>query len=848
MTRSTFSINRAAEFFSEKELEMQMGAGRDRWLPMLLKELVDNALDACEGAGGTPVITVALEDDAFTVTDNGHGIPPDTVAISLDYLTRTSSNNLYISPSRGQLGNALKVLYAAGYVVHDSGHVTITARGITHEITVGFDQIGGQPTLDHTTTPAGDTCGTTVRVAWPDALKDLRFPPEGPDVETLVWRYSLCNPHATITATWPGIGDPLGHPPTNPDFRKWKPNNPPSAHWFNLDQFQRFLCAFLASRPEMLVKEFLLQFAGMTSTRYQKEILDAQGLQRTTIVDAFTDDGNVLTEMVTALHDAICACGDPVKAVRLGPIGKEIGLTRQPLAIPEWFSYKKVIIEEEHRPFIAEAWFIAYNSGEATSEELVALNHSPLLQFSDDTFHHCLASNDVDDDDPVTVVLHMACPSFNFTDRGKSRINLSYQQQRAMVDALNSVLKNWKKAKSKLRRDQQADQRFMEKLEKEGKKAKVTVKAAAYAVMEHAYLKASGGGKLPADARQVMYAARRQILATTGAKDLGSQYFCYGLLPDFQADNPELTANWDVVYGDRGNLFEPHTGQQVPLGTVNVRNYTSGWDRPTIGRTVEATVPLCISTNGPRGRYGAALFIEKEGFTALFKAAQTAELYDVAIFSTKGMSTTACRSLVEHLSAEGIPIFLLHDFDASGMTIARTIQEDGRRFKFKMPPEVIDMGLRLRQAEEMGLESEPFSWGKQKKDPRENLLDCGATEEEIAFLVQKGDATRGGWAGERVELNAMTSPQFVEFVHSQLEAHGVKKVVPSQRTLAKAFRLVKKRDALDAQVQALIKQAETDGAEPEIFTTPEDLEGWVRNRVKGTTLSWIDAVMERARD
>ena len=37
MTRATFTVPRAAEFFSEKELQMQMGASRSYWLPMLLK-------------------------------------------------------------------------------------------------------------------------------------------------------------------------------------------------------------------------------------------------------------------------------------------------------------------------------------------------------------------------------------------------------------------------------------------------------------------------------------------------------------------------------------------------------------------------------------------------------------------------------------------------------------------------------------------------------------------------------------------------------------------------------------------------------------------------------------------
>ena len=56
---------------------------------------------------------------------------------------------------------------------------------------------------------------------------------------------------------------------------------------------------------------------------------------------------------------------------------------------------------------------------------------------------------------------------------------------------------------------------------------KVTIKDAAYQVMEQAYLKASGGGTLPALARQVMYAARPIIQEMTG-EFLSDQYFTQG--------------------------------------------------------------------------------------------------------------------------------------------------------------------------------------------------------------------------------------------------------------------------------------------------------------------------------
>src|SRR5262249_17378514 len=59
---------------------------------------------------------------------------------------------------------------------------------------------------------------------------------------------------------------------------------------------------------------------------------------------------------------------------------------------------------------------------------------------------------------------------------------------------------------------------------------KVTIKDVAYKVMRRAYMDASSNGTLPANARQIYYAARGEILERTGKDNLDSQYFCQDLL------------------------------------------------------------------------------------------------------------------------------------------------------------------------------------------------------------------------------------------------------------------------------------------------------------------------------
>ena len=95
------------DFFSEKELVTQTGHPVRRWPLVILKELIDNALDACEEADVTPVINIKADATGITVSDNGPGIPEDTLAGALDFSVRASSREMYIAPDRGAQGNAL---------------------------------------------------------------------------------------------------------------------------------------------------------------------------------------------------------------------------------------------------------------------------------------------------------------------------------------------------------------------------------------------------------------------------------------------------------------------------------------------------------------------------------------------------------------------------------------------------------------------------------------------------------------------------------------------------------------------------------------------------------------------
>jgi hypothetical protein len=359
----------------------------------------------------------------------------------------------------------------------------------------------------------------------------------------------------------------------------------------------------------------------------------------------------------------------------------------------------------------------------------------------------------------------------------------------------------------------------------------VSFKEAAEQIMEAAYVQASGNGQYPANARQIMYAARPHIQKVTG-RELEPNYFTQTLLPNYLQ---ETGVDWNVVYDARGHFSEPHDGESFGVGTLEVQNYLADLRDPGI---IDADFsPAKIDTSGPSGNFGAVLFVEKEGFDPLLKVARIADKFDLAIMSTKGMSVTAARELVDEMCYDhGIPLLVLHDFDKSGFSIVGTLQRDTRRYEFQNSITTIDLGLSLDDVTAMELESEYQHHPKGTKAAlMANLRKNGASAEEIAFMFQDFDRLR---STRRVELNAMTSPQFVAFVERKLRESGVAKIVPDQDLLAEVYVALEKGRRLQKAFEKL------DAIDID-FEAPKDLQARVRKLLKQRpTLHWDAALAE----
>lgn len=806
LNRTTHEIDRSMEFFTEKELSMQVGHGRQDWPIAILKELIDNALDACESAGIKPEVTIEIGENFFAVQDNGPGIPAATVEQSLDYTKRVSDKIFYVSPSRGQLGNALKVVYAAPFVANGSGQVEIHSRELHHTIDISMDQIAQTPIIKHETSENKFVKkGTFCKLAWPNLAcseyedENFRYiiAPFPDRARDLLEGYAAINPGAAFYLNDKKDMRVIAvHTPTDPDFKKWKPNDPTAPAWYTTKTLTDLIAAYLTMEKNngtpRTIRDFVSEFRGFSGTAKQKQATaDFKGAY----LHSMVTNGEIDKTKVETLLKVMQRLSAAPKPAVLGIIGEDhfTKFMTGHGVFPDSIRYTRRV-GDDGLPYVIEVAF-----GVVQKEErhvITGLNFSPTLTIPTFTITDALAHSRIDPYDPVILIAHITRPRFDFTDRGKTQVHLTDELSGHLKRTVATVAKIWKQAKKQADRKNRLSREAIDRMRY--KPQNVTIKEAAFQVMEEAYMKASAGGKYPANARQIYYAARPYILRETGERQLNSLYFTQTLLKDYLET---YETDWDVVFDARGHFVEPHTNASIDLGGIDVRKYIAEFMNGDFKEAPCQKVTISIPTRGAHYRYGGVLFIEKEGFDPLLKAARIAERYDLAIASTKGMPVSAACDLMHSLKDYGCKVYVVRDFDKAGFSIVETLRKGARGSQGS--GEIIDLGLRLEDIE--GLEREAVSYGN--SDPSYNLWDNGATEEEIAVLLK-----------ERVELNAMTAGRFIEWIEKKLNEHGVEKVIPDEDTLASAYRRAIFLQCLDAEVSkirtAIINQS---------ITVPEEL-------------------------
>ena len=292
--------------------------------------------------------------------------------------------------------------------------------------------------------------------------------------------------------------------------------------------------------------------------------------------------------------------------------------------------------------------------------------------------------------------------------------------------------------------------------------------------LDAAIAAASGDGVYRYSLRQLFYAVRPYILEDADTKELDYNYFAR-VITDYEASHGELPK----IYRDpRGTLYQPHIKRSTPIGTIAVEQYER-----------------------PAWTFNKILFCEKEGFFQVLHEIGWPERNDCALLSSKGFASRAVRDVLDLLgeTEEEIQFFSIHDADASGTLIHQaltgsTTARAARKVK------IINLGLDPWTAVNMQLQVETFS--AKKKLP---------VAEYVKQHDRDNDTNWQDWLQtRRVELNAMTSPQFISWLDEKFSAYTTGKIIPPDAVLTDKFKAELQTQARQALIDRLIKKHNID--------------------------------------
>jgi len=433
--RQTHRTSRVLEYFSEKEIQMQIGVTRKFWPIAIVKELIDNALDACEDANILPRIEVSIDDAEICIKDNGPGLPRKTVEESLDFLYRVSDKSHYVSPSRGQLGNALKTIYAIPFIVNGSGGVDIATNEGTHRIEFSLNLLNQSPEVKYNLdTGAFIKSGTNfkVRLDLQACLKEGEtIDSYKRDVFELVRNYALFNPHASfIYAGWRGG---FSFERTSNEINKWCPSDKIPIYWYSEERLRNLIAANIYAEAHggrvRTVREFISEFRGYTSPKKQQMITNSGNLhlKKGTYLNEFVKDNDVDMDRVKQLLKEMTLLGDRILKPRaLGKVGEEHikSWMVNDGVVPASINYQLKYGEQDDLPYALEVGFGIFEDKQSRREIITGLNWAPTLKDPLAMIQGQTTEALIDEDDPVLLVIHLVYPQFKFTGKGKGEIEL----------------------------------------------------------------------------------------------------------------------------------------------------------------------------------------------------------------------------------------------------------------------------------------------------------------------------------------------------------------------------------------------------------------------------------------
>ena len=672
---------------------------------LVLKELGDNALDT-----GSRITYGRAKGDKYYIEDDGPGLDgaPEEIAELYSIARPLRSTKLLRKPQRGQLGNGLRVV--AGAVLASGGSLAVITRN---------RRIVLRPEADGSTSvikavEAAQPIGTRVEISFGRALPD----DDGP----FAWLQSA--------RAMAGSGQ----------FYEGKS----SPFWYDGAQFHELLLACRAQPVRALIAEL----EGCTGSK-AGEIVGAAKLDRLRCQD-------VDREQAIRLLKVTRANARPVGVDRLGYVGRD--------AFPD-HSYAKEsgiaelgTVPQAQVPHLAEVWAckVGFSKKETdTIDVSMLVNRTPITaevsawRDSSDglnlqgagLWHSCA---NVPKKGPYALRINLITPYCPITSDGKEPDLALFAG--AILAAIEAAMRKAQRAAPAERKVSQKDV-VLDNLDD-----------AIAAVSED---DDDPDHKHRFNERQILYRLRPIVLEQTG-KVLTTKNF-KSIITDYENEHGEIPGMYREI---RGSLYEPHTGSELPLGTLSVEKYER-----------------------PAWTYNNVVFIEKEGWSEALKEVRWPEQHDCMLMSCKGFTTRAAKDLVDKLAAhdEPVTIFCVHDADAYGTMIYQTFQ-NATKARAARKIEIVNLGLEPWEAVGAGFDVERVPQGDQRKP----VADYVRGHEDGPYWDY--------WLQtHRVELNVMSTAEFIAWLDGKMAEHDTSKLVPPEDVIASEL-----ENRLEAKVRAVI--------------------------------------------
>jgi hypothetical protein len=684
-------------------LYRKAGAAQDRLTEVVIKELVDNSLDAagdCE---------LWLSDSRVIVQDRGPGIPGDDEAIGrLFSMNRPLTSTKYLRlPARGALGNGLRVVVGAVAATQGSLYVATGGR----KLQIITDPLTGQS----------------------EAVRVGDFDEPGTRIEMVLGRPLEPTPDDLLTSEIAIVA-------ARAQERRYAGKTSP--HWYDAAAFHDLLLSIQSA--DMTAREFLMNFDGCSASAGS-------------LVDGFSGrpaKGLTLVEATLLLQRAKASARE-VNPQRLGAIGKDAFAGAY--ASEACFAVLPPAADGTcvNLPVVVEAWA---DPDPEESDAVFMVNGTPCIAD---------ASAWYEPKEKTTVIYG---PGLRF-DVKTGRTGMYFHVN--IITPYMPVTSDGKAPALGMFRPH--FQSVIAKAARRAKKIqpredlKPNIKSAVFSCMEEQICIVSDHRRYRFNWRQVFYRVRPIVKQSLG-EDLGWDYFSQTLVTDYEAKHGEER----MAYRDpRGTFYSPHDGESFPLGTLQVERFQRlAW------------------------QYNKALFVEKEGFFEALKAVGWPERHDCALVTSKGQPTRAARDLVDLLGGteEPIQVFCLHDCDAAGTMIFQSLQE-ATRARPRRSLEIVNLGL------------DPIEAGV--------LADRGMVEvEDVSYEKRQPVAEYADEFGEwlqthRVELNALTTAQFIEWLDQKM-ADFARKVIPPADVLSGRLTEIVRQRVRERIVDRVLSEARVD--------------------------------------